>query len=303
MVALHLRNLKHTFNLEPYNNHIFLLIKYIADSYTNIRLHFLAKETSHCKRLRKTLGSFSEVKLYSSLKHRCNVAIKIMDREKSPADFVEKFVPRELSILGQVNHDNIIKMYEIIEMPGRRVGIVMEAAAKDLYKKIVEVHRIPERQSKTMFSQMVSAINYLHQAGIVHRDLKCENVLLTAQEQIKITDFGFSRRCHDPSELVSTFCGTLTYYPPEIIMGRPYDPKKYDIWSLAVILFCMLTGQVPFNAASQSRLLILQQKPLVYPKDVAFGEPCRELFRAMLQYDPPKRPTIQEVAEHPWLKN
>lgn len=248
-------------------------------------------------------GSFSTVKLYSSQRHRCNVAIKIIDREKAPRDFVQKFMPRELSILGQVKHDHIVNMHEIIEMPGRRVGIVMEAAAKDLYQKIIEVNRIPEVQSKTLFSQIVSAVNYLHQTDIVHRDLKCENILLTAQEQVKITDFGFARRCQDPSELSRAFCGTVGYCPPEVMMRRPYDPKKYDIWSLGVTLFCMLTGQLPFDETSQFRILRLQQKPLVYPDDVAVGEPCRDFISTLLQVDPSKRPTIQEVAEHQWLKN
>uniref|UniRef100_A0A8C1L2F0 non-specific serine/threonine protein kinase n=1 Tax=Cyprinus carpio TaxID=7962 RepID=A0A8C1L2F0_CYPCA len=247
-------------------------------------------------------GSFSQVKLATPRKHHCNVAIKIVDRVKSPKDFVQKFLPRELVILRRVNHDHIVQMYELIEVAGKRLCIVMEAAAKDLLQKIHEVNRIPEDQSKNLFSQMVSAINYLHKMDIVHRDLKCENILLTAEEQVKITDFGFAHCVQDPSELSRTFCGSAAYTPPEVIMGMPYDPKKYDIWSLGVILYVMVTGSMPYDETNLRRLNRLQRKSLVYPDDAGVQEPSRVFIRPLLQYNSSTRPTIQQVAEHPWLQ-
>ncbi|XP_016382620.1 LOW QUALITY PROTEIN: testis-specific serine/threonine-protein kinase 6-like [Sinocyclocheilus rhinocerous] len=247
-------------------------------------------------------GSFSQVKLATSQKHHCNVAIKIVDRVKAPKDFVQKFLPRELVILRRVNHNHIVQMHELIEVAGKRLCIVMEAAAKDLLQKIHEVNRIPEDQSKNLFSQMVSAINYLHQMDIVHRDLKCENILLTAEEQVKVTDFGFAHCVQDPSELSHTFCGSAAYTPPEVIMGMPYDPKKYDIWSLGVILYVMVTGLMPYDDTNLRRLIRLQRKSLVYPEGAGVQEPCRVFIRTLLQFSPSTRPTIQQVAEHPWLQ-
>uniref|UniRef100_A0A8C1ES32 non-specific serine/threonine protein kinase n=1 Tax=Cyprinus carpio carpio TaxID=630221 RepID=A0A8C1ES32_CYPCA len=216
-------------------------------------------------------GSFSQVKLATPRKHHCNVAIKIVDRVKSPKDFVQKFLPRELVILRRVNHDHIVQMYELIEVAGK--CIVMEAAAKDLLQKIHEVNRIPEDQSKNLFSQMVSAINYLHQMDIVHRPKNNR-----------------------------TFCGSAAYTPPEVIMGMPYDPKKYDIWSLGVILYVMVTGSMPYDETNLRRLNRLQRKSLVYPDDAGVQEPSRVFIRTLLQYNSSTRPTIQQVAEHPWLQ-
>ncbi|XP_058617538.1 testis-specific serine/threonine-protein kinase 6 [Onychostoma macrolepis] len=247
-------------------------------------------------------GSFSEVKLATSQKHQCNVAIKIVDRVKAPKDFVQKFLPRELAILRRVNHEHIVQMHELIEVAGKRLCIVMEAAAKDLLQKIHEVKRLPEDQSKNLFSQMVSAINYLHQMDIIHRDLKCENILLTAEEQVKITDFGFARCVQDPSELSETFCGSAAYTPPEVIMGMPYDPKKYDIWSLGVILYVMVTGSMPYDDTNLRRLHRLQRKSLVFSDDAGVQEPCQVFIRTLLQFNPSTRPTIQQVAEHPWMQ-
>uniref|UniRef100_A0A8C2I5A9 non-specific serine/threonine protein kinase n=1 Tax=Cyprinus carpio TaxID=7962 RepID=A0A8C2I5A9_CYPCA len=149
---------------------------------------------------------------------------------------------------------------------------------------------------------MVSAINYLHKMDIVHRDLKCENILLTAEEQVKITDFGFAHCVQDPSELSRTFCGSAAYTPPEVIMGMPYDPKKYDIWSLGVILYVMVTGSMPYDETNLRRLNRLQRKSLVYPDDAGVQEPSRVFIRPLLQYNSSTRPTIQQVAEHPWLQ-
>ncbi|XP_073699930.1 testis-specific serine/threonine-protein kinase 6 [Garra rufa] len=247
-------------------------------------------------------GSFSQVKLATSQKHRCNVAIKIVDRVRAPKDFVQKFLPRELAILRRVNHEHIVQMYELIEVAGKRLCIVMEVAAKDLLQKIHEVQRIPEEQSKKFFSQMISAINYLHQMDIVHRDLKCENILLTTEEQVKITDFGFARCVQDPSELSETFCGSAAYTPPEVIMGRPYDPKKYDMWSLGVILYVMVTGSMPYDDSNLRRLHRHQRRTLVFLDGAGVQEPCQVFIRTLLQYDPSTRPAIQQVAVHPWLQ-
>ncbi|TRY81748.1 hypothetical protein DNTS_031661 [Danionella cerebrum] len=248
-------------------------------------------------------GSFSKVKLASSQKHCCNVAIKIVDRIKAPQDFVKKFLPRELAVLKRVNHENIIQMHEFIEVAGKQLCIVMEAASKDLLQKIEEVKRIQMDQCKSMFSQMTSAVNYLHQMNIVHRDLKCENILLTSDEQVKITDFGFARFVEDPSELSRTFCGSRAYAPPEVIMGTPYEPKKFDVWSIGVVLYVMVTGTMPYDDdGSLKQLLKCQKMPLSYSDDAGVEDLCKTFIGFLLQTNPAERPTIQQVAQHPWLQ-
>lgn len=95
------------------------------------------------------------------------------------------------------------------------------------------------------FYQMVEGIGYCHSKGVVHRDLKCENVLLDKNNNVKITDFGFARANltkPDGTRVLSrTYCGSYSYAAPEVLTGTPYDPFKSDIWSLGVILFIMVS--------------------------------------------------------------
>ncbi|XP_056615387.1 testis-specific serine/threonine-protein kinase 6 [Triplophysa dalaica] len=246
-------------------------------------------------------GTYAKVKLATSKKHQRNVAIKILDRDKNP-DFCEKFLPRELAVIRRIHHENIIHVHEYFEVGRKYVCIVMEVAEKDLLQKIHEDKRIPKEQTKTWFSQMVSAVNYLHQLDIAHRDLKCENILLTTDGRVKICDFGFGRFMKESFERSHTFCGSAAYCSPEVLRNTPYDPKKYDVWSLGVILYTMITGLLPFDDTNMRQLTRLQEMPLVYPDNVDVEESCRAFIATLLQVNPSTRPTIQQVAEHPWLQ-
>jgi len=90
-------------------------------------------------------------------------------------------------------------------------------------------------------------LKYLHDLDIAHRDLKCENVLLTTSYNVKLADFGFARYFGDNNKKSETFCGSVSYAPPEIIRGSPYDPRLADLWSIAVILFVMVNKGMPFD--------------------------------------------------------
>uniref|UniRef100_A0AAY4DBT7 non-specific serine/threonine protein kinase n=1 Tax=Denticeps clupeoides TaxID=299321 RepID=A0AAY4DBT7_9TELE len=133
------------------------------------------------------------------------------------------------SILRLTKHKNIVRMYDEFET---RSG------------------RLPEKQCQDMFHQMVQAVRYLHSNNISHRDLKCDNILLT-------------------HELSTTFCGTPCYLAPEVLQQKPYDPKKADIWSLGMVLYYMAIGAKPFNTSSVNALLKMQAAPLALPEFVA----------------------------------
>ncbi|XP_017556866.2 testis-specific serine/threonine-protein kinase 6 [Pygocentrus nattereri] len=248
-------------------------------------------------------GSFTKVKLATSNKHATQVAIKIVDRKRAPNEFVSKFLPRELATLKVARHDHIVHVHEFIEVHNGPLYIVMELAATDLLKKTQELNCIPRDQAKTWFSQILSAVTFLHQKDIVHRDLKCENVLLTADHQVKLTDFGFGRFAKGFPELSQTFCGSAAYAPPEVLSGVPYDPKKYDVWSLGVILYIMVTGCMPFDDTNVSQMIPqIQGKALVYSEGITVEEPCRALISYLLQFCPSTRPSVTQVAQHPWLQ-
>ncbi|XP_075287199.1 testis-specific serine/threonine-protein kinase 6-like [Opisthocomus hoazin] len=139
--------------------------------------------------------------------------------------------------------------------------------------------------------------------NLVHRDLKCENVLLCADgRRAKLTDFSFSKEANSYPDLSSTFFGSAPYASPEVLMGIPYDAKKYDMWSLGVMFYVMVAGCMPFDDTHIHSMPQQQKKGVLYPEGLQLPEPCRALITQLLQFSPASRPGAGQVAKNSWLK-
>lgn len=130
------------------------------------------------------------------------------------------------------------------------IYLVTEHAARgEIFDHLVANGRMREEEASRVFSQIISAISYCHQLGVVHRDLKAENVLLDDDMNIKLADFGFSNTFIEGTPL-STWCGSPPYAAPEVFQGLAYDGPKADIWSLGVVLYVLVCGALPFDGAT-----------------------------------------------------
>ncbi|KAM7311081.1 testis-specific serine/threonine-protein kinase 6 [Ixodes scapularis] len=241
------------------------------------------------------------------MKEGVTYACKIVSKELTSSIYQTKFLPRELKILGSTRHPHIARIYTIIEEP-KKVFIIMElAGGGDLLEKIQRVRRLDERTTHVYFMQLASALAYLHKNDIAHRDLKCENVLLTTLDVVKLTDFSFSRYCTSAAtkkkELSATFCGSEAYAAPEILQGIRYLPKREDMWSLGVILYVMVTGDLPFESGNLPRQLRLQMTRVVrFPKVLPLSNELKNLIRCMLEPVIGLRASMGRVIRHPWIR-
>ncbi|XP_074177784.1 testis-specific serine/threonine-protein kinase 1 [Rhinolophus sinicus] len=253
-------------------------------------------------------GSYAKVKSAYSERLKFNVAVKIIDRKKAPTDFLEKFLPREIEILAMLNHHSIVKTYEIFETSDGKVYIIMELGVQgDLLEFIKTRGALHEDDARRKFHQLSSAIKYCHDLDVVHRDLKCENLLLDKDFNIKLSDFGFSKRClrDDGGRLTlsKTFCGSAAYAAPEVLQGIPYQPKVYDIWSLGVILYIMVCGSMPYDDSNVKKMLRIQKEHRVnFPRSKHLTGECKDLIYRMLQPDVNRRLHIDEILSHCWVQ-
>ncbi|KAM5302385.1 testis-specific serine/threonine-protein kinase 1-like [Glossophaga mutica] len=253
-------------------------------------------------------GSYAKVKSAYSERLKFNVAVKIIDRKKAPPDFLEKFLPREIEILIMLNHHSIIKTYEIFETSEGKVYIVMELGVQGDLLEFIKTHgALQEDDARKKFRQLSLAVKYCHDLDIVHRDLKCENLLLDKDFNIKLSDFGFSKRClRDDSgrlALSKTFCGSAAYAAPEVLQGIPYQPKVYDIWSLGVILYIMVCGSMPYDDSNIKKMLRVQKEHRVnFPRSKHLTDECKDLIYRMLQPDVGRRLQIDEILGHCWVQ-
>ncbi|NXV73150.1 TSSK1 kinase, partial [Atlantisia rogersi] len=218
-------------------------------------------------RLSNTLGegSYGKVKCAYCNRMKCNVAIKIIDKKKTPQDFLEKFLPREIQALKRLSHPSIIKTYEIFETSAGKVYIVMELGKKgDLLDYIKSTGAMQEDIARIKFHQLASAIKHCHDSDFAHRDLKCENILLDDDLNIKLSDFGFSKLLswdeNGRPVLSKTFCGSAAYAAPEVLQGIPCDPRISDIWSLGVILYTMVYALMPFDDSNIKKMICIQKQ-------------------------------------------
>lgn len=145
----------------------------------------------------------------------------------------------------------------------------MEYAEKgSLLDAIRREHYIEESRARKWFQQLVDVVEYCHDRGVVHRDIKCENLLMDNGYNIKLSDFGFAKG-HNKTKnnqmaLSETFCGSYAYASPEILRGIPYQPQNSDIWSMGVVLFAMVFGRLPFDDSNYKELLKVNIHSLVF---------------------------------------
>ena len=190
-------------------------------------------------------GTFGKVKLGKNIPTEELVAIKIFEKSKINDDDDLTCINNEIQFLKNLNHPNIISLYEIIESE-TNIYIIMEYAEKELFSYIVSNNYLSEKEASNFYIQILSVIEYIHNNKIVHRDLKPENILLSNDNKIlKIIDFGLANNYND--NLLETQCGSLCYSAPEMILGKKYKGIDIDIWSSGIILFAMVSGFLPFD--------------------------------------------------------
>ncbi|XP_036284212.1 serine/threonine-protein kinase SIK3 isoform X1 [Pipistrellus kuhlii] len=244
-------------------------------------------------------GNFAVVKRATHLLTKAKVAIKIIDKSQLDEENLKKIF-REVQVMKMLCHPHIIRLYQVMETE-RMIYLVTEyASGGEIFDHLVAHGRMAEKEARRKFKQIVAAVFFCHCRNIVHRDLKAENLLLDANLNIKIADFGFSN-LFTPGELLKTWCGSPPYAAPELFEGKEYDGPKVDIWSLGVVLYVLVCGALPFDG---STLQNLRARVLSGKFRIPFfmSTECEHLIRHMLVLDPSKRLSMEQICKHKWMK-
>lgn len=240
-------------------------------------------------------------------------AVKIVERykldRKASANLKE-----EVQILSDLRHENIIRLCELYRDPYYYFVVMEKLGGGELYDRLCEKQFYSEMDARNVCRTVFGAMAYCHSQKVAHRDLKPENLLLkyapgddnnddtVTDTAIKIADFGFAKKVKRPNSLI-TQCGSPAYTAPEIIRCRPYD-QRVDNWSLGVIVYTLLGGYAPFRESTVHMTFqqILQanfQFHHEYWDGVSTD--AKDLIRKLLNVDPEKRITSEQVLQHPWM--
>ena len=225
------------------------------------------------------------------------VAIKFINKTGQSEDDLES-LRREIALLRKVNHPNIMRIHDVIEN-GTNFYIVSELARGDLFQIIDDDTVLPETTLKEIAAQLVSSLAHLHSLKIIHRDMKPQNILISAHGSIKICDFGFARALSQTTLVLTSIKGTPLYMAPELVQEQPYN-EKIDIWSLGIILYELFHGRPPYYTESIYKLVqMIMNNPIEWPESMS-GEFKGFLMR-MLEKDPANRASAEELLKDPFI--
>ncbi|WVW81818.1 hypothetical protein I302_103815 [Kwoniella bestiolae CBS 10118] len=260
-------------------------------------------------------------------------ALKLMDRQLSLTDSRTRIsFLREVEVLRHISHPSIVSYLDSFTTPTHHVLVLEQLKGGELFDLIsVEENRkrmmLPcppedgdgEGFVRRIFSELTRAVGWLHEVGVVHRDIKLENILFTinpftlpptstnsiplnllphSSPLIKLTDFGLSRFISTSSPLLQTRCGSESFAAPEIIMGKPYDGRETDSWAMGVVLYGLIVGELPFDRDDEStgvkergrkRMMRIAKCEFSFPHDLNCSNEVKNLINKLLVRDPKKR--------------
>uniref|UniRef100_A0A061RYI3 Calcium/calmodulin-dependent protein kinase I n=1 Tax=Tetraselmis sp. GSL018 TaxID=582737 RepID=A0A061RYI3_9CHLO len=254
------------------------------------------------------VGGFAVVKKAKDKETGEQLAVKIVDRSRYSSG--DNSLAREIEVLTNIRHPNCIRLFAVY-LTERKVYLVTELVeGGELLDRVTERGNFAENDAQFLFRQILEGVAYLHRNGIVHRDLKLENLILLNDKDdspVKIADFGLSK-FFDRETLLQTMCGSPQYVAPEVLSVGSDGVHEYtpavDMWSLGVILFILLSGYSPFDDDNDA-ILFEKIKLGKYDDDDpvwdTISSEAKDLTFSLLSVDVSKRPTAQEALGHPWL--
>ncbi|KAL1204261.1 Pentatricopeptide repeat-containing protein [Cardamine amara subsp. amara] len=253
----------------------------------------------------RTIGerTFAKVRLARDSETGEPVTLMILDKEKVLNHKMAEQIRRDISTMKLINHPNVVQLYEVLASKAK-IYIVLEfISGGKLFDKIKIYGRMKEEEARRYFQQLINAVDYCHSRGVYHRDLKPENLLLDAQGNLKVSDFGLSALSRPVKDdgLRHTACGTPNYDAPEVLNDQGYDGATTDLWSCGVILFVLLTGYLPFEDSSLTTLSKkISSAEFSCPSWLSSG--AKNMIVQILDPNPLTRITIPEILEDAWFK-
>ena len=242
-------------------------------------------------------GSFSKVYKGYNIITGDTVAIKKIDLEMSST--MIKRLKMEIEIMKTLNHDNIVKLYDVF-YDEYYAYLIMEYSHCGDLSKYLKGRPLKEKYAQKFAKQLASAMKYLIQRNIIHRDIKPQNILVFNKNTIKLTDFGFARY-FDKGTMVETLCGSPLYMSPEIIKYKKYS-NKADLWSIGIIFYEILTGKPPYKARTHYELAKkIENNPIFLPKLIPLSSNCSNLLYKLLQKEADNRISWDDFFNHNWI--
>jgi len=259
-------------------------------------------------------GTFGKVRRAVRIGKKEEVAIKKIRKNK--LDTTNRaLLENEIRILREIKHESIVCLHEVLETK-KHIFLIMElCSGGDAFDLVDKEKYLSEEEAAGLTQQIVAAVDYIHGRGVVHRDLKLENILIvdwklvskTASVRIKIADFGFATTFKPPNALIEGTCGSLNYVAPEVLTGRPYT-KACDLWSIGVILYAMLAGYLPFydkDIGGRAKTFQKIQNGIYdFKKPVWRGvsESARSVIKGLLQVKVDERLKCNDLGKHRWIR-
>ena len=239
-------------------------------------------------------GTFSDIFSATHIKTNTNVALKVS--LKTNVEEYDKILDQEVKISQSLHHPFICKYFYEFETEHLNVIVMELVDGMTALDYVNQSHGIPLSEVKNIFTQLLIAIEYLHdEAHITHRDLKLENIMIDSCGHIRLIDFGFSTK----NSMMSTLCGSIPYCAPELLSGQLYT-KESDIWSMGIILYSLFDGNLPFFHSNTNTLVsMICNSDVKFPPN--FDESLKDLVLKILDKNPVTRIKIEGIKQHPFI--
>ena len=299
------------------------LIEYIKGYYEKYNKYPETKINFYLYGRRIGQGAFGKVNLGLNVLTGRVVAIKSFKKTSETKFYSNmKKILYETNLMKRFNHPNITKILEVFHDEDYMLIIMEYINGGNLFSFVKKRRKLSEKTAKFLFKQIILGIRHIHSQNIAHRDIKLENIIIDLNNNVKICDFGIGKVLNSPDEILYDKCGTPMYMAPEIILcnkKRGYKGFPVDIWSSGITLYIMLSGALPFNIKNRStvdefslsdmrdknensdlKYQIVNNKP---KKIKNISNEAKNLLNRLLDKNPEKRPTCDEILNHPWLKN
>ena len=244
-------------------------------------------------------GGFAEVYELANPATKESFACKIIDKRSLLKGRSKQKLMNEIKIQQSLNHLNTLKIFKHFEDESNFYILLELCPNESLSVLLRRRKRLIELEVQCYLLQVLSAIKYIHEHGVIHRDIKLGNILLSSKMEIKLADFGLSTKLEYEGERKRTICGTPNYIAPEILGSHNGHSFEVDIWSFGILMYTMLVGKPPFQS-TDTKLTYSKIKSCYFsfPDNVSLSPQAKDLISKIIVLNPAERLKIGEIFEH-----